>query len=89
MLTHPTLEKLKGMRLSGMVSAFEDQMNTPEIKSLSFEERLGFLVDRETTERESRRLKTRLSKARLKQMATIEDIDRALSDTEKPQQEMG
>ncbi len=74
MLTHPTLEKLKGMRLSGMVSAFEDQMNTPEIKTLGFEERLGLLVDREQTERENRRLKTRLTKAKLRQSASMEDI---------------
>jgi len=75
MLTHPTLEKLKAMRLSGMVSALEDQMQTSEIKSLSFEERLGLLVDREQTERDSRRLKTRLTKAKLRQTASMEDID--------------
>ena len=75
MLTHPTLEKLKEMRLSGMVSALEDQMQTPEIQSLSFEERLGLLVDREQTQRDNRRLKTRLTKAKLRQQASMEDID--------------
>lgn len=75
MLTHPTLEKLKDLRLVGMVSAFEDQMQTREIESLGFEERLGLLVDREQTERDSRRLKTRLTKARLRQQASMEDID--------------
>jgi hypothetical protein len=33
------------------------------------------LVDREQTERENRRLKTRLTKAKLKQQASMEDID--------------
>jgi DNA replication protein DnaC len=75
MLTHPTLEKLKEMRLSGMVSALEDQMQTPEINSLSFEERLGLLVDREQTQRDNRRLKTRLTKAKLRDQASMEDID--------------
>lgn len=75
MLTHPTLEKLKEMRLSGMVSALEDQMQTPEIHSLSFEERLGLLVDREQTQRDNRRLKTRLTKAKLRDQASMEDID--------------
>ncbi len=65
MLTSPTLEKLKEMRLLGMAGALEDQLQTPEITSLGFEERLGFLVDREQTERDNRRLKTRLTKARL------------------------
>jgi hypothetical protein len=35
-------------------------MNLPDIDALAFEERLGLLVDRETTERDDRRLKTRL-----------------------------
>lgn len=75
MLTHPTLEKLKEMRLKGMAGAFEDQMQTPDIASLCFEERLGLLVDREQTERENRRLKTRLTKAKLRQQASMEDIN--------------
>jgi len=75
MLTHPTLEILKGMRLVGMASALEDQLQTSEIQSLSFDERLGLLVDREQTERDSRRLKTRLTKAKLREQACMEDID--------------
>ncbi|MBU0985506.1 MAG: IS21-like element helper ATPase IstB [candidate division Zixibacteria bacterium] len=75
MLTSPTLEKLKEMRLLGMAGALEDQLRTPEISSLGFEERLGLMVDREQTERDNRRLKTRLTKARLRQQASLEDID--------------
>ena len=75
MLTSPTLEKLKGMRLTGMAGALEDQLQTPEITSLGFDERLGLLVDREQTERDNRRLKTRLTKAKLRQQASMEDID--------------
>ena len=47
----------------------------PEIEDLSFEERLGLLADRELTEREDRRLQTRLRQARLKPSACLEDID--------------
>jgi DNA replication protein DnaC len=75
MLTHPTLEKLLALRLFGMARAFEDQQRLPEIESLSFEERLGLLVDREMTDRENRRLKTRLRQARLRQQAALEDVD--------------
>jgi DNA replication protein DnaC len=75
MLTHPTLEKLQALRLFGMVRAFEDQQRLPEIDSLAFEERLGLLVDREMTDRDNRRLKTRLRQARLRQPAVLEDID--------------
>ena len=75
MLTHPTFEKLQALRLAGMARAFEDQQRLPEIDSLSFEERLGLLVDREMTDRENRRLKTRLRQARLRQQAALEDVD--------------
>lgn len=75
MLTYPSLDKLKAMRFTGMARALEEQMQMPEIDSLSFEERLGLLIDREMTERENRRLATRLKKAKLRQDAAIEDID--------------
>jgi len=75
MLNHPTLDKLEALRFSGMVKALTEQMAVPDIEELSFEERLGLLVDREMTEREDRRLKTRLRQAKLKQTACVEDID--------------
>jgi DNA replication protein DnaC len=58
-----------------MAITFEEQMQIPDMESLSFEERLGLMVDREATYRENRRLKTRLKKAKLKQNACVEDID--------------
>jgi len=58
-----------------MGKALEEQFLMPELEALSFEERLGLLVDREFTERDNRRLQTRLRKAKLRQQAAIEDID--------------
>ena len=75
MLTHPILEKLQQMKFYGMLTALEEQMQMADISKLSFEDRLALLVDREMTERENRRLKTRLRKAKLRQNACIEDID--------------
>ena len=75
MLNHPTLNKLQDLRFTGMAKALTEQMALPDIDELSFEERLGLLVDREMTEREDRRLTTRLRQAKLKQNACIEDID--------------
>jgi DNA replication protein DnaC len=69
------LEKLQGLRLTGMYKALVEQRQMPDIEDLGFEERLGLLVDREVTERENRRLSTRLRQARLKQSACFEDID--------------
>ncbi len=75
MLTYPTQEKLQALKLNGMAKALEEQRDMTDIDDLSFEERLGLLVDRESTERENKRLTTRLRKARLKQTNCVEDID--------------
>lgn len=75
MLIHPTREKLQALKLTGMLKALDEQSSHPEIQTLSFEERLGLLVDRELRERDNRRLKTRLRAARLRQGASLEDVD--------------
>lgn len=74
MLTHPTADKLQGLRLTGMLKALEEQRRMPEIQDLGFEERLGLMVDREVTERDNRRLSSRLKKAKLRLAASMEDI---------------
>src|ERR687887_2770445 len=75
MLTQPTLDKLQTLRLTGMYQALVEQFQMPDIAALTFEERFGLLVDRELTERETRRLTTRLRQAKPRQTACIEDID--------------
>ena len=56
MLTQQTLDKMNAMKLSGMAEAFEQQLGSSEHARLSFEERLGLLVDAEWTAREQRKL---------------------------------
>lgn len=73
MLYQQTLEKLHGMKLHGMADALEEQRRSG--RELSFEERIGLLVERQWLWRENRSLKTRLRAARLKLPACIEDID--------------
>jgi DNA replication protein DnaC len=75
MLNHPTLDKLLALRLTGMAKALSEQIDLPESQALSFEERLGLLVDREMTARSDRRLTTRLRQAKLRLSASLEDID--------------
>ncbi|MCJ7822765.1 MAG: ATP-binding protein, partial [Armatimonadetes bacterium] len=60
MLHQPTLDKLQELKLAGMLRAYQEQEQLPDGHTLSFEERLGLLVDRELTERANRRLATRL-----------------------------
>ena len=75
MLMHPTIEKLESLRFTGMAKAFKEQSEMENIDSLGFAERLGLLLDREVSERETRRLQTRLRKAKLRQHACLEDVD--------------
>ncbi len=75
MLRHATLDQLAELKLHGMAKAFEEQLSMVDVSELSFEERLGLLVEREATERASRRLTARLRRAKLREQAAIEDID--------------
>src|SRR5689334_2043523 len=75
MLIHPVLEKLQQLRLYCMAKAMKEQLEDPAIEKLSFEERLGLLIDVETTDRDNRRLQARLRKAKLKHAASLEDVD--------------
>ena len=75
MLKHPTEERLAALGLTGMAKALEEQRRQPDIAALSFEERFALLVDREATERDNKRLLTRLRYASLRQNAVIEDVD--------------
>lgn len=74
MLSSPTIEKLKTMKLSGMVKALEDQFQLGGASDLSFEERLGLLVEREYEERSMRSLQRRLRVAKLRYQACLEDL---------------
>src|ERR671928_808017 len=75
MLTTQTLDKLDALGLFGMVLGLREQLEGSHYASLSFEERFGLLVDREAEARDSRRLALRLKAAKLRQEATVEDID--------------
>ena len=75
MMHHPTLDKLQQLKLTGMLKALQEQEGIADIRTMPFEERLGLMVDREMTERDNRRMQTRLRMAKLKQNAALEDID--------------
>ena len=74
-MKHPTLDKLHALQLTGTAAALADQSATPDITDLSFEERLGLLVDREMTERDNRRMSSQLRRAKLLHTAILQDID--------------
>ena len=75
MLMTPTMEKLEKLKLHGMLKGLQQQEESSNSQQLSFEERLGLLVDLESSERENRQLKARLKQAAFRQNACIQDSD--------------
>lgn len=56
MLPEQTIEKLKDLRLPKMAETFRKMIEKEEYSSLSFEERVGVMVDAECTNRRNNRL---------------------------------
>jgi DNA replication protein DnaC len=76
MLSHPTLDQLKQLKLHGMARAFAEFGGNPQADELDHAQWLALLLDREAAERDDRRLTYRLRNARLRHLdAAIEDID--------------
>jgi DNA replication protein DnaC len=75
MLIEQTLEKMNAMKLVGMTEALRQQLGSAQHGKLSFDDRLGLLVEAEWLAREQKRLKTRLHAAKLRYAASLEDVD--------------
>ena len=75
MLRQPTLDRLRELRLRGMADAFAVQMESADAVNLTFEERLGLLVDAEWTHRRNTTLARLLREARLRMAACPEDVE--------------
>src|SRR5246500_5382091 len=72
-LTHPMLDQLSQLGLSGMAQAFAELEASNETAALTHADWLGLLVDREITHRRDKRLAARLRYARLRPPARVED----------------
>lgn len=71
-----TVEKLRSMRMSVMAEALADQLKDQSFSELSFEERLGILVDLEYTSRKNNRLTRMIKQANFDQpQASLSDIN--------------
>ena len=76
MLNDNTISKLHEMRLSVMAQAFRDQMKNSGLHSMSFEERLGLLVDAEWAVRKNNRMARLIKQADYAiSVACVEDIE--------------
>jgi hypothetical protein len=65
MLTHPTLDQLRALKLDGMAQAFGELEIQEETRNLTHAEWLALLLDREAASRNTRRFQTRLRAAQL------------------------
>jgi DNA replication protein DnaC len=75
LLKHPTLDQLHALGLYGMAKAFVELAETDEAKGIDRNDWLTLLLDREASLRRDKRLAARLRAARLRQQASIEDVD--------------
>ena len=72
-----TLEKMRGMRLSGMYRAFKNSLETTTAATMTADEMVAMLIDSEWDERYNRNIERGLRNARFRYKATIENIDYA------------
>jgi len=76
MLTHPTLDQLRTLKLAGMAEAFAELQTQGGAAELTHADWLALLIDREVADRNTRRFRTRLRSAVLRHVgAAIEDVD--------------
>jgi DNA replication protein DnaC len=76
MLTHPTLDHLRALKLDGMAQAFVELQTQEEVKDLGHAEWLALLLDRELANRNTKRFHIRIRAARLRHtQAAVEDVD--------------
>lgn len=73
MLNNPTIEKLREMKLKVMAQMLGDPDHS--LRDLSFEERLGIMVEKEWLSRKNSKIKRLLTAASLGLNACLEDIN--------------
>ena len=73
MFSNPTIEKLKEMKLKVMADMLLE--NRPEILNLSFEDRLGLMVENQWLEKKNASTRNLLRAANFAVNASLEDID--------------
>lgn len=76
MLDNNTIQKLRAMKMGVMAPAFNHQLGDNSFLEMSFEERIGLMVDAEWTSRQNNRLTRLIRKAGFSiPEASLEDIE--------------
>ena len=79
MLNQQTMSILHSLKLFGMAKSLEERLSDSKAASLSHDEFVGLLVQDERLYRDNLRLHRLLKKAKLRQEASLEDIDYGVS----------
>lgn len=75
MLSEIIIQQLNQLKLTGMVQAFHERLAHPAMQDLSFNEQFAMLIDREIVQRKNTRISNLLRLAKLRQQASIENVD--------------
>lgn len=79
-----TINRLRELRLAHMAEAYALQQQQPKLHQLGFDDRFALLVEREASERESKKLNRLVRSAGFPEAASLEDADyRATRGIEK------
>lgn len=75
MLIEETLQKMLSLKMPAMAAATRELLQSAPSNQLSFEDRLGIIIDREWTERDSRRVARRIREAKIATRASLEAVE--------------
>ena len=75
MMIEQTLQKMLELKMPGMAQATRELLESAPSQQLSFEDKLGLIIDREWTERDNRRVARRIKEARLTTRASLEAVE--------------
>lgn len=74
MIIEETIQNLLDLKLGTMAQALREMVKQSPGNQLSFEEKIGLIVDRKWLERQNRRLARRRRDAKLRAPACLEDV---------------
>ena len=86
MLSDTIADKLLAFRLGGFLEAYLEQRENSHYRDLSFEERLAMLIDREMLKKQNHAFQRRVSTAKLRSFASIDEIDFSVKRNLRKQQ---
>lgn len=73
-MNQQTLDRLRSMKLNGMLRAFQGNLETGKMNELTTDETIAHLVDQEWDDRHNRKIARSLHNARFRYKATMEQI---------------